>query len=104
MPRAQADVQRLLRDLPRDPAAQPADQEPGRRGFAANACLQGTLTDALYRNYRIVLLRDCTAAMEYHDTIEEQAITKYVIRFVEAFLGYTATSADFVRSCEEGAT
>ncbi|MBM4029129.1 MAG: cysteine hydrolase [Planctomycetes bacterium] len=73
-------------------------------GFAANACLQGTLTDALYRNYRIVLLRDCTAAMEYHDTIEEQAITKYVIRFVEAFLGYTATSADFVRSCEEGAT
>ena len=73
-------------------------------GFAANACLQGTLTDALYRNYRIILLRDCTAAMEYRDTIEDQAITKYVVRFVEAFLGYTTTSADFVRSCEEIAT
>ncbi len=68
-------------------------------GFAANACLQGTLTDALYRNYRVVLLRDCTAAMEYHDTIEDQAITRFVVRHVEAFLGYTATSPDFVRSC-----
>jgi ureidoacrylate peracid hydrolase len=70
-------------------------------GFAANACVQATLTDALYRNYRIVLLRDCTAAMEYHDTIEEQTITTYVIRHVEAFLGYTATSAAFVRACAE---
>jgi ureidoacrylate peracid hydrolase len=69
-------------------------------GFAANACLQGTLNDALYRNYRIVLLRDCTAAMEYHDTIAEQTITRYVVRYVEAFLGYTATSTDFVRGCE----
>ncbi|MCI0513671.1 cysteine hydrolase [candidate division KSB1 bacterium] len=69
-------------------------------GFAANACLLGTLNDALYRNYRIVLLRDCTAAMEYHDTIAEQTITRYIVRHVEAFLGYTATSTDFVRSCE----
>jgi hypothetical protein len=48
----------------------------------------------------IVLLRDCTAAMEYHDTLEEQLITGYVIRHVETFLGYAATSPDFVRSCE----
>jgi len=68
-------------------------------GFAANACVQATLTNALYRNYRLVLLRDCTAAMEYHDSTEDQAIGKYVVRFVEAFLGYTATSADFVRAC-----
>ncbi len=69
-------------------------------GFAANACVQGTLNDALYRNYRIILLRDCTAAMEYHDTLEDQTITRYIIRHVEAFLGYTATSQDFVRSCD----
>lgn len=69
-------------------------------GFAANACVQGTLNDALYRNYRIILLRDCTAAMEYHDTREDQTITRYVIRHVEAFLGYTATSQEFVRSCD----
>jgi nicotinamidase-related amidase len=70
-------------------------------GFAANACVQATLNDALYRNYRTILLRDCTAAMEYHDTINEQLITGYVVRFVEAFLGYTATSQDFVSSCKE---
>ncbi len=70
-------------------------------GFAANACVLGTLNDALYRNFRILLLRDGTAAMEYHDTIEEQIITRYIIRHVEAFLGYTATSLDFVRSCEQ---
>ncbi len=70
-------------------------------GFAANACVQATLTDALYRNYRVILLRDCTAAMEYHDTIGDQAITHNVIRHVEAFLGYTATSPDFIRSCAQ---
>jgi nicotinamidase-related amidase len=70
-------------------------------GFAANACVQATLNDALYRNYRVVLLRDCTAAMEYHDTIEEQTVTRSVIRHVEAFLGYTSTSQDFIRSCAQ---
>jgi ureidoacrylate peracid hydrolase len=68
-------------------------------GFAANACVLGTLTDPLYRNYRIILLRDCTAAMEYRDTLEDQTITRYVIRHVEAFLGYTATSEGFIRAC-----
>jgi len=68
-------------------------------GFAANACVQATLTDALFRNYRVVLLRDCTAAMEYHDTAAGQTVTHGVIRHVEAFLGYTATSSDFVGSC-----
>ncbi|HPN35848.1 MAG TPA: isochorismatase family cysteine hydrolase [bacterium] len=72
-------------------------------GFAANACVLGTLVDAFYRNYRILLLRDGTAAMEYHDTLEEQLITRYIIRHVEAFLGYTATCAEFVRSCESAA-
>lgn len=69
-------------------------------GFAANACVLGTLTDALYRNYRIVLLRDCTAAMEYHDTMDDQTITKSIIRHVEAFLGYTSTSGEFIRACQ----
>lgn len=70
-------------------------------GFAANACVLGTLNDALYRNYRIVLLRDCTAAMEYHDTMDDQTVTRTIIRHVEAFLGYTSTSVDFVRSCQQ---
>jgi ureidoacrylate peracid hydrolase len=55
----------------------------------------------MYRNYRIVLLRDCTAAMEYHDTMADQTITRFIVRHVEAFLGYTSTSADFVRACQQ---
>jgi ureidoacrylate peracid hydrolase len=70
-------------------------------GFATNACVLGTLHDALYRNYRIILLRDGTAAMEYHDTLEDQMITRYTVRHVEAFLGYTAASREFTRSCDQ---
>src|SRR5918995_1206607 len=33
-------------------------------GFSADICLLGTMIDALYRNYRLVLLRDCTQAVE----------------------------------------
>jgi nicotinamidase-related amidase len=69
-------------------------------GFAANACVLGTLNDAVYRNYRIILLRDCTAAMEYHDTIKDQTVTGHIVRHVEAFLGYTTTSQEFVRASE----
>jgi len=47
------------------------------------------------------VLRDCTAAMEYHDTLEDQTITRFIVRHIEAFLGYTATSQEFVRSCEQ---
>jgi len=70
-------------------------------GFAANACVLGTLNDALYRNYRIILLRDGTAAMEYHDTLAEQTATRLIIRQVEAFLGYTTTGEEFIRSCNK---
>jgi hypothetical protein len=31
----------------------------------------------------------------------DQTITKYIVRHVEAFLGYTATSGEFIRSCEQ---
>ena len=37
-------------------------------GFAADICLLGTMIDALYRNYRIVLLRDATQAVEIPDS------------------------------------
>jgi hypothetical protein len=39
--------------------------------------------------------------MEYHDTMDAQTITHFIVRHVEAFLGYTSTSAEFVRSCHQ---
>jgi nicotinamidase-related amidase len=67
-------------------------------GFATNACLHTTLTEAMYRNYRVILLRDCTAGMECDDTYQEMALTNAFLRFIETHVGFTATSDEFLRS------
>lgn len=68
-------------------------------GFATNACVHTTLTDALYRNYRVVLLRDCTLGMECDDTYRDLALTQAFIRFVETHVGFTSTAAAFLEAC-----
>ena len=68
-------------------------------GFATNACLHTTLTEAMYRNYRVILLRDCTAGMECDDTYREMTLTKSFLRFIETHVGYTSTSDDFLAAC-----
>jgi nicotinamidase-related amidase len=65
-------------------------------GFATNACVHTTLAEAMYRNYRVVLLRDCTAGMECDDTWKEMTLTRSFLRFVETHVGYTSTSGDFL--------
>jgi ureidoacrylate peracid hydrolase len=64
-------------------------------GFATNACLHTTLTEAMYRNYRVVLLRDCTAGMECDDTYREMSLTQAFVRFIETHVGFTATAEAF---------
>jgi nicotinamidase-related amidase len=70
-------------------------------GFATNACVHTTLTEAMYRNYRVILLRDCTAGMECDDTYQDLALTRAFVRFVETHVGFTATSQDFLQACGE---
>ena len=70
-------------------------------GFATNACLHATLTDAMYRNYRAILLRDCTAGMECDDTYRAMALTQAFLRFIETHVGYTSTSQEFLHACQE---
>ena len=70
-------------------------------GFATNACVQATLTEAMYRNYRVILLRDCTAAMESDDTYKDMAQTSAFIRFIETHVGYTSTSRFFLQCLDE---
>ena len=69
-------------------------------GFDANICLRTTVTDAMYRGYRIVLLRDCTTTGEFPDTKEGGYANKLAIRFIEANVGYTATADEFVKACQ----
>jgi nicotinamidase-related amidase len=70
-------------------------------GFDLRICLGTTVTDAMYRGYRVVVLRDCTATGEYPDTEDGQWANKLGIRFIESGVGYTATSEAFIRACSE---
>jgi ureidoacrylate peracid hydrolase len=71
-------------------------------GFSASECLLGTMIDALHRNYRVILLRDCTLATE---TIPEEeatlAFTRRMILWMETYLGWSATSQDFIAACNQ---
>lgn len=70
-------------------------------GFVANACLLFTIADALYRNYKVVLLRDCTLASELPDDFEELRQTQYMIQWIETIIGSTVTSSEFIAACEK---
>jgi ureidoacrylate peracid hydrolase len=70
-------------------------------GFDARICLGNTVTDAMYRSYRVVVLRDATRTREYPETEEGGWANFLAIRFVESSVGYTATTEDFIRACDE---
>jgi nicotinamidase-related amidase len=70
-------------------------------GFDSRICLGTTVTDAMYRNYRVVVLRDATCTLEYPETREGEWANFLAIRFIEANVGYTATTAAFIRACHE---
>jgi nicotinamidase-related amidase len=73
-------------------------------GFSLSECLLGTMIDALNRNYRVILLRDCTLATE---TLAEEertlAFTKRMILWVETYIGWTATADALEAACGRSA-
>jgi ureidoacrylate peracid hydrolase len=72
-------------------------------GFDARICLGMTVMDALNRNYRVVVLRDCTSTMEYPETAAGRWAYFVAVRQIESDVGYTATSNDWI-SCEVAAS
>jgi nicotinamidase-related amidase len=70
-------------------------------GFDAQICLATTVTEAMYRNYRVVALRDAIRTKEYPETEEGGWANFMAIRFIESNVGYTATTADFMRACDD---
>jgi nicotinamidase-related amidase len=72
-------------------------------GFGADLSLldaAGGMRAMSRLGYRCVLLREGTMAVEYHDQ-EPHLHTQAAIRHVEAFIGYTASAADFSRACAQ---
>jgi nicotinamidase-related amidase len=71
-------------------------------GYSVDVCLHGTLLDALYLNYQVILLRDCTLAdVERLPGQPEGGVgfTEWMILWTEMNVGRTATSEQFVRAC-----
>jgi len=65
-------------------------------GFDANICLKYTLVDALYRNYQVIVLRDCIKTSEFPETIEGGWANFMTVRHIETAIGYTSTSQEFI--------
>jgi nicotinamidase-related amidase len=69
-------------------------------GFDSRICLGTTAVDAIYRNYRVIVLRDCVRTMEFPDTRDGEWANLMAIRQIETNVGYTSTSAEFLAACE----
>lgn len=69
-------------------------------GFALDLCLGTTMIDTMNLNYQIVLLRDCTLALEMPWEVEELLHTKRMILWAEIAIGYTTTSSVFITGGE----
>lgn len=73
-------------------------------GFAANACLllkPGTVTDMAGLGYQVVVLRDCTTAIEAPWSVDDLSATRATMDYIEMCFGYTATSDEFLTALSE---
>ena len=65
-------------------------------GFSADACLLTTIIDALWHDYKVILLRDCTLANDFPEEQEELLGTKRMIKMMEALYCVSVTSPEFI--------
>jgi nicotinamidase-related amidase len=73
-------------------------------GFALDMCLGNTMIDALWRNYRVLMLRDCTYAIEIPGVDAPGSWTDRWILYTECAIGFTATSTDWISACQAAAS
>lgn len=73
-------------------------------GFATNICVPFRdygMRAFRKRGYNLILLRDCTTAIETHDTVDDLLITHLAIRDFEMMdIAWTTASEDFRKACE----
>jgi len=74
-------------------------------GFAANMCVLHRdygICAMQKRGYNIILLSDCTTAIENHDTLPDLVHTRASVSIVEMVFGSTTTSEEFLKACRPG--
>ena len=77
-------------------------------GYSRRACLHYTCAEAVGRNYRVILLRDCSNApgeIEMPDTVDRNLpeggwVNRITLRNFEHLIGYTSTAAEFIKAME----
>jgi nicotinamidase-related amidase len=70
-------------------------------GFCTNLCIldsPGAMKAMAARGYRCVLFREATIAVEFPDTVVDMTHTNVALRYIEAWVGYTASTRDFLRA------
>jgi nicotinamidase-related amidase len=65
-------------------------------GFSADACLMTTIIDALWRNYKTILLRDCTLANDFPEEQAELLGTQRMVKMLESLYCVSVTSQEFI--------
>ncbi|HZP81796.1 MAG TPA: cysteine hydrolase family protein [Chthonomonadaceae bacterium] len=109
------DISPLAKPLPGEPIIHTGDQMhrllAERKilhlfyaGFATNWCMIGR-DYAIYamndRGYNIILIRDATTGIEFHDTVATEAATQMQIREIETKNGWSTTTEAFVQACAQ---
>ena len=63
-------------------------------GVATNVCVESTVRDAQFRDFNVIVLKDCTASFnhEMHETS---------LKCIEGFFGVVSTSKDIINMIEE---
>jgi len=70
-------------------------------GFSADACLLTTIIDALWRNYKVILLRDCTLANDFPEEQEELLGTQRMVKMMESLYCVSVSSQEFIEAAKE---
>jgi ureidoacrylate peracid hydrolase len=67
-------------------------------GFSADACLMTTVIDALWHDYKVILLRDCTLANDFPEEQAELLGTQRMVKMMEALYCVSITSQEFIEA------
>ena len=70
-------------------------------GFDSRICVASTLTEAMYRDFRVIAVRDGigTSPATTGDFLDPAASAAGAVRYIETNVGYTVTSAQWIAAC-----
>lgn len=71
-------------------------------GFDSRLCLAQTAIDAMYRDFEVLVVRDCIATFEFAETAAAGSANFLAVRAIEANVGITTTAAELISALEKG--